>query len=112
MLYNSTSLNIELTVAEKVFGLHRNLTVPIENVTGAKVLDKTFGRTLGLRLPGTGIPGLILAGRFVRAGEVAWVSWTRGDQVLQIDLTAHRLTRIVIGVADAQAAAQLINSKN
>ena len=110
LLLGSEGLQIELTRVEKFWGMHRNLTVPFENVVGAKVLDKTWVSSLGLRLPGTGIPGLMIAGRFVWGKDVAWVSWTRGNEVLQIDLQGHALKRIVIGVSDAKAVAQQLNA--
>ena len=110
MLLSGLALQILQTRAEKFWGMHQDLTVPLENVVGAKALDKTSLRTLGLRLPGTGIPGLIIAGRFVKGKKVAWVSWTRGNEILQIDLVGHALDRIVVGVPHAKDAAAELNA--
>jgi hypothetical protein len=104
------ALTIELSFAEKILGLHGNLTIPLSSISGASQLDKTWVRTLGLRVPGTGIPGLVIAGRFVSSQNKSWVTWTRGNQVLQIDLKDQNYTRILVGLPDAEAAAAQINA--
>jgi len=44
------------------------------------------------------------------AGDNAYVSWRRGTQPLQINLTNHKYSRIIVGVPNAQALAEEINS--
>ncbi len=107
---NPANLRIELTSAERLWGLHGSLTVPGKQVVGAQALGNGWMSTLGLRLPGTGLPGLLIAGTFVRKGEKAYVSWKRGEQVLQINLSGNKYSRIVVGVADAEALAEEINT--
>lgn len=106
---NPANLRVTLTRAEAFWGLHRSLTVPGKQVVGAQALGKGWWKTLGLRI-GAGIPGLLIAGTFVRKGDRAFVSWKRGEQVLQINLSGNKYTRIVVGVEDAEALAEEINT--
>jgi hypothetical protein len=106
---NPANLRVQLTVAEQILGVHGSLTVPGNQVVGAQALGKGWWLTLGLRF-GTALPWVILAGTFIRKGDRAFVSWTRGKQVLQINLTGNRYTRILVGVDDAEALAEDINA--
>ena len=85
------------------------MTVPGKQVVGAQVLGKGWWKTLGLRI-GTGLPGVAIMGTFVKKGDRAYVSWTKGKQVLQINLSGNKYSRIVLGVEDAEALAEDINT--
>lgn len=106
---NPANLRVELTVAEQILGIHRSLTLPGKQVIGAQALGKRWWATLGLRI-GTGIPGLMIAGTFVRKGDWAYVSWKKGQKPLQINLSGNKYSRIVVGVDDAEALAEDINT--
>ncbi len=106
---NPANLRVELTVAEQILGVHGSLTVPGKQVVGAQGLGKGWWKTLGLRI-GTALPGVMLAGTFIRKGDRAYVSWSRGKEVLQINLTGHKFSRILVGVDDAEALAEDINA--
>jgi hypothetical protein len=103
------SLKVELTKNEQFWGLHRSLTVPGKEVVGAQALSKGWWTTLGLRI-GTGLPGVMLAGTFIRKGDRAYVSWSRGKQALQINLSGNKYSRVIVGVDDAEALADTINT--
>ena len=106
---NPANLRVELTLAEQILGLHGSLTVAGKQVVGAQALGKGWWKTLGLRV-GTALPGVMLAGTFIRKGDRAYVSWSRGKEVLQINLTGHKYSRILVGVGDAEALAEDINA--
>lgn len=104
------ALKVKLTAAEKLAALHGNLAIDWANIRGAQVLERRWWQGLGLRLPGTGLPGLLIAGTFVWRRDRAFVYWRRGQQVIQINLDGAKYTRILLGVADAELAADQINS--
>jgi len=104
------SISIELTPSESFWGFHKDIEVWAPNVTGAQALDKSWLRSLGMRLPGAAIPGLFILGTYRWRGDIAYVSWTRGTQPLQINLTNHKYSRIVVGVPNAEALAEEINA--
>ena len=110
-------LIIRLTPAEKLAALHGDLKVNGVAIRGAAVADKKWWITLGMRI-GTGLPGVVIAGTFIKKGDRAFVSWTRkAGQPLEITLAAKmaadargtQFTRIIVGIDDAQAWADKIN---
>lgn len=110
-------LIIRLSASEKLAAFHGDLTVNGIAIRGAAVTDKKWWMTLGLRI-GTGLPGIIIAGTYLKRGERAFVSWTRKSGLpLEITLAAKmaphargtQFTRIIVGVDDAQAWADKIN---
>jgi hypothetical protein len=100
--FQGTDLHITLSAGEKLASLHGDLVIPLRNIIGAEVLGPKWWTGLGLRVPGTGLPGLVVAGTYKWKGDNAFVSWTRGNQVLQINLTGHQYNRVVVGVPDAE----------
>ena len=111
-------LIVRLTAAEKLAAVRGDVTVNGVAIRGAVVADKRWWTTLGLRVPGTAIPGLIIAGTYLQKGDRAFVSWTRKYGLpLEITLAAKmdpeargtRFTRILVGVDDAQGWADKIN---
>jgi hypothetical protein len=110
-------LIIRLTSTEKLAALHGDLKVNGIAIRGAVVADKNWWRTLGLRI-GTGIPGAIIAGTYIKKGDRAFVSWTRKRGLpLEITLAAKmapsargtQFNRIIIGIDDPQGWADKIN---
>jgi hypothetical protein len=110
-------LIIHLTAGEKLAAVHGDLKINGIAIRGAAVADKKWWMTLGLRI-GTGLPGVIIAGTYLKKGERAFVSWTRKAGLpLEITLAAKmaphargtQFTRIIVGVDDAQAWADKIN---
>ncbi|MFM5905378.1 MAG: hypothetical protein ACKORF_04660 [Micrococcales bacterium] len=104
------ALHVGLSAGEKLAALHGNIDVPLSKIAGAEVLGKRWWANLGLRIPGTGLPGVIIAGNFLWRGDRAFVCWTRPNQVLQVNLTNHGYTRLVLGAQDAQEWADKINA--
>jgi hypothetical protein len=104
------ALRVKLSFGEKLAALHGDVSVPWSKVRGAQVLDRKWWQQLGLRVPGTAVPGLIIAGTYVWRADKAFVYWRRGQQVIQINLDDAKYTRIVLGVADAELAADQVNT--
>ncbi|WP_238482269.1 hypothetical protein [Noviherbaspirillum aridicola] len=65
---------------------------------------------LGLRIPGTHVPGLLTAGTFIKGGDRQFVYTSRKLQTIVIELAGNDWTRLVIGVPDARAEAARINA--
>jgi hypothetical protein len=114
---NADQLIIRLSPSEKLAACRGDVKVNGIAIRGAAVANKKWWLTLGLRI-GTGLPGVIIAGTFVKKGDRAFVSWTRKAGLpLEITLAAKmasdargtNYTRIIIGVEDAQGWADKIN---
>ena len=102
LAFQQTELIITFSTGEKMAALHGTMVVPLANIIGAEVLGKGWWTSLGLRVPGTALPGLVIAGTYLKKGDRAFVSWKRGRQVLQVNLTGYGYDRLVVGVDDAE----------
>ena len=66
-------LVVHLTAWESVWSLRRSFRVPLTQIRGATDDNGFAGDALGLRLPGTHIPGLITAGTFIKGSDKQFV---------------------------------------
>ena len=110
IVIKAKSLTVELSASEKIWAMHGSLDIASEHILGAEPLSPRWWKTLGLRIPGTALPGLIVAGTYRAYGDRSFVYWTRKKQPLQINLYNHRYNRLIVGVDDADAWADAINA--
>lgn len=103
-------LVVHLTLWESIWSLRRSFRVPLAHVRGATEDSGFGGSALGLRIPGTHVPGLIAAGTFIKGGDKQFVYTLRRLQTVVIELAGNGWTRLVIGVPDARAEAARINA--
>lgn len=103
-------LVVRLTPWESIWALRTSFGVPLAQIRGATEDNGFRGSALGLRIPGTHVPGLITAGTFIKSGDRQFVYTTRSAQTVVIELAGNKWTRLVIGVPDARAEAARINA--
>lgn len=103
-------LIVHLTAWESIWSLRRSFRVPLAHVRGATEDNGFGGRALGLRIPGTHIPGLIAAGTFMKHGDKQFVYTVRKLQTIVIELSGNDWARLVIGVPDARLEVARINA--
>ena len=103
-------LIVHLGFWEALAALSKSIRVPLSHVRGATDDEGFQGAALGLRAPGTAIPGVISAGTYRKRGEKLFAYVTRGTHPVVIELSDQRWDRIVLGVADAREAAARINA--
>ena len=68
---NDDALTIHLALWEKLASFQGNLCIPLQHVRGATDDDGFRGAALGLRAPGTNLPGVISAGTYQRAATAS-----------------------------------------
>ena len=105
-----SELIVHLGFWEMLAALHKSLRVPLAKVRGATEDPGYSGADMGLRLPGTYLPGVIAAGTFYSNGDKQFVYIKRKTQPVVIELAGAGFARIVLGVADARAASARINA--
>lgn len=103
-------LVVHLTLWESIWSLRRSFRVPLAHVRGATEDNGFGGNELGLRIPGTYVPGLIAAGTFIKGSDKQFVYTLRKLQTIVIELAGNDWARLVIGVPDARAEAARINA--
>jgi hypothetical protein len=96
-------LVLRLTGEEHLESVHRDLAVPRDAVTSARVTSDVWSELRGIRAPGTGIPGVIAVGtRRGSFGKDFAVVHGKGPGVV-VELVGQAFERIVITVPDPEA---------
>ena len=110
-----TVRNGELVFAPRglsqLWALRRRITVPVSAVRRVRRAAPRVGRGWwkGWRMPGTHLPGVIVAGSYLRDG--AWEFWDvrgAGSRAIEVDLSGNRFSRLVVDVDDPDAAVAAI----
>lgn len=104
------SLQVSIGAFEALQALHGSFSVPLSCVVGATE-DPNFIRagSLGIRAPGTGLPGVIARGTFWKSGDRTLSLWGRNQEIVVIQLSNHKWDRLVVGCNDAKSLVTLIN---
>jgi hypothetical protein len=103
---DGAALRIRIRGKDALYALSRGMTIPLSSVEGVSVAPtQTVPRT-GLRLPGTGIPGVLRAGSFGTGSRRDFWLVRRAPEVLVIELQrGEPYRRVVLEVPDPRAEA-------
>jgi hypothetical protein len=99
------TLVVHVTGIDRVLAFKSTITVPLDHVA---VIDQDLDEASvvfhGLKLPGTGIPGVVTAGSFLRHGE--WTFWDVHDPAKAVVIRLHdeHYRRLVVGVENPEEA--------
>jgi hypothetical protein len=102
-------LVVTIGVFEAIQALQGSFTVPLHKVRGATEDPNYIRSGLGLRSPGTGLPGLIARGTFRKIGEKVLSLWGHNQQIVVVELNDSKWDRLVLGCDNAKKLARLIN---
>ena len=104
-------LQVNVRGADKVWALKGSLEIPLEHITGIR-LDPEIAKGYwhGWRLPGTNLPGVITAGTYYQDGQKVFWDVHHPERALVIELRDESYHRLVVEVADPEAAVALIGS--
>lgn len=94
--------------ANKVWAMRSELGIPLSVVQEVRVDPEPQALTSGLRLPGTWIPGLLVAGTYRRPGLRSFLAVRQGRDALVLELEGHEYDRVVIDVDEPEAVADRI----
>jgi hypothetical protein len=97
------SVTVELSAAEKVECLHGDLVVPRSAVASARAVLDGMAEVHGLRAPGTGVPGMVLAGTFRDGGSRTFAVCHHRRPAVVLELDGQSFDRVVVTVEDPQA---------
>ena len=94
-------LHVRLGIWDKLYCFRRDLTIPVGDVEGVAVAPRHRVPAGGLRLPGTGIPGVIRAGSFGTGSSRDFWDVRKSEMLLVIELRpGAEYRRIVLELAD------------
>jgi hypothetical protein len=106
---NGDTLEIRVTGVDRILALKSTVSVPLTHVSGVdQDVEEASVVFHGLKLPGTGLPGVVTAGSFLKKGE--WTFWDVHDPAkpVIIRLQDEHYSRLVIGVDDPAATVKLV----
>ena len=108
LLVNDDVVTVSLSAAEKAEALHGDVSVPRAAVVSARIVPDGMDEVHGLRLPGTGFPGVIMVGTWRDKERVTFAVCHGRRPAVVIELTGQRYDRIVVTVDNpAEVAARL-----
>jgi hypothetical protein len=94
----------------KLWSLRSRLEIPLAHIKGAHADPApAMGWFDGLKLAGTSVPHIFRAGTFYQEGDLVFWDVHRPENTVVIDLEDETFARLVLEVADPQAAAALLN---
>ena len=92
----------------KVWTMKPKLVLPVDEVTDIRVDADPRRLPKGLRLPGTAVPGLILAGSYLKRGEWSFFAIRGGRPVVVIEASG-RYRRVVFETNDPHGIVKRLN---
>lgn len=102
-------LLVNVRGADKVWAFKSSLEIPLVHITGVRMDPEiTSDWFHGLRLPGTNLPGVITAGTYYQDGKRVFWDVHHPQRAIVIDLRDESYDRLVVEVADPEAALALL----
>lgn len=105
-------LEIEVRGLHKLWALRSRLDVPLASVVGARRLapDAVRRGWKGWRVPGTHLPGVIVAGTYYKGGEKHFWDVRDASRAIEIELSGTGFRRLHVEVEDPEAALALLGA--
>ncbi len=98
----------EIEGIHKLWALKTQLTIPVSHIVTAYPDTKGIHASLGIRMPGTSVPGLINAGTFIGSNGVLFCDVTPQSRSIIIELEDDYYKKLIIDVADPDKAIQML----
>lgn len=103
------SFIFEIKGMHKLWALKSQLSIPQNHIVTAKEYDGQYWN-LGLRFPGTHLPGVITAGTFYGSEGTIFCDVSNKENAILIELKDEQYTKLIIEVENpAEAIALLTN---
>ena len=98
LLVDDGVVTVSLSAVEKAEALHGDLSVPRTAVVSARAVPDGMDEVHGLRMPGTGLPGVILVGTWRSRDTVTFAVCHGRRPAVVLELTGQPYDRIVVTV--------------
>lgn len=117
---HETTLDIELTGLDALWGLKRSLSIPLDQIVSARVAQRTEATAqLGIRIHGTWFPRVLHAGTFFlrdrkgpfRTRPCAFVFVRRGTEVLEVQTRLDFPAVLLLELSDSHDLAWFIGER-
>jgi hypothetical protein len=98
------TVTVELTALEKAESVHGNVTVPRSAITSVTSVPDGMAEVPGLKLIGSGFPGVIKVGTWVGGGVRTFAVCHGQQPAVVLQLTGQHWDRIVATVDNPEEA--------
>jgi hypothetical protein len=98
VLIHEGVVTVSLSAIEKAEAIHGDVSVPRAAVASARVVPDGMEEVHGLRMPGTGLPGVTMVGTWRNQGKVTFALCHGRRPAVVLELTGQRYDRIVVTV--------------
>jgi hypothetical protein len=96
---------------DKLWSLRSHLEIPLSHIEGAQVdPNPAMGWFQGFNLAGADFPNIFRAGTFYHEGNLVFWDVHQPEKTIVIDLSHEHYRKLIIEVADPNAAVTLINN--
>jgi hypothetical protein len=102
LLVTDGTVTVSLSAIEKAEALHGDVSVPRAAVVSAQVVPDGMDEVHGLRMPGTGLPGVIMVGTWRDKQRVTFAVCHGRRPAMVLDLAGQRYDRIVVTVENPE----------
>lgn len=95
---------------DKLWALKSRLEIQLRHIRGVRI-DPAIARAwwVGLRMPGTHVPGVITAGTFYQHGQRIFWDVHDPERTIVIELADERYNELIVEVADPEATVTRLN---
>lgn len=94
----------EIEGLDKLWSLRSRLEIPLAHITGAEAnIDQVNQWWHGLKVAGTGVPGVFAAGTFYYHGELVFWDVRHPSNTIIVSLDHERYRKLIIEVKDPAA---------
>lgn len=107
---DASNFKFEIQGLHKLWALKSSLTIPAEHIVKAYPNDKNLNGMIGLRMPGTHVPGLITAGTYWADEGTIFCDVVHADKAIAIDLKDEHYKKLIVEVEDVEAAIRMLHS--
>src|ERR1700751_4732366 len=98
LLVDDNVVTVSLSGIEKAEALHGDVSVPRAAVVSARAVPNGMEEVHGLRMPGTGLPGVIMVGTWREAERVTFAACHGRRPAVVLELTGQQYDRFVVTV--------------
>ena len=109
VIVSPTGVTIAPRGMNKFWSFKRRISIPFTSIRSAVVTSGLRNLPKGIRLPGTAIPGIILAGTYVRKRERSFYVLRDGKEIVLLELEDHVYRRVAVQTRDPHGTVATIN---
>jgi len=107
---DQSALVVRMSPLERVGALRSVVRQPLAAITQIERVENARRCVRGLRLPGTGVPGVILLGTFVKKGSKTFAAAYRDEPGYVVTFEGYEFTKIVVSMDESDEIDEIMSA--